>query len=100
MGKDYSISKNVGFEILKDTGSEIVLKRVLTERISSKKRYEKEMTLPKVVISYFEVEDLNNLQELAANISSRMLEQRDNNNTKFFMRLFSTIRKGLRLNYN
>lgn len=100
MGKGNSISKNVGFEVLKDTGSEIVLKRVLTERMSSKKRYEKEMTLPKVVIRYFEVEDLKKLQELAANISSRMLEQRDNNNTKFFTRLFSTIRRGLRLNYN
>ena len=58
------VVNKVGFEVLEDTGTEIILKRVLKQR-TKKSRYDEEMALPKLSVQYFEEEELKHLQEIA-----------------------------------
>ncbi len=58
----------IGFEVLEDTGTEIILKRVLKQR-TKKSRYDEEMALPKLSVQYFEEEELKRLQEIAMELS-------------------------------
>lgn len=62
------VVNKVGFEVLEDTGTEIILKRVLKQR-TKKSRYDEEMALPKLSVQYFEEEELKRLQEIARRLS-------------------------------
>lgn len=83
----------VGFEVLENTGTEIILKRVLKQRPNSNKsRYRDEMALPKLSIHYFEGDDLRQLQEIAIRISSRIVEKRKNDSFSF-VKLINSLKK-------
>ena len=62
------VVNKVGFEVLEDTGTEIILKRVLKQR-TKKSRYDEEIALPKLSVQYFEEEELKRLQEIARRLS-------------------------------
>lgn len=62
------VVNKVGFEVLEDTGTEIILKRVLKQR-TKKSRYDEEMALPKLSVQYFKEEELKRLQEIARRLS-------------------------------
>lgn len=81
--------KNIGFEILEDTGTEVVLKRVLKQH-TNKSRYNEEIALPKVSVHYFDEEDLKQLQEIASQLSTVIVKKRKEKSS-FFMRLCTLI---------
>lgn len=86
--------KNIGFEVLEDTGTEIVLKRVLKQR-TNKSRYNEEMALPKVSVHYFEEDDLKQLQEIASQLSTGIIRKRGEE-TSFFVKLFTSIKRRIK----
>lgn len=88
---DELVVKNIGFEVLEDTGTEIILKRVLKQR-TNKSRYDEEMALPKVSVHYFDEEDLKQLQEIAFKLSTRIIEKRKKE-PSFFAKLFISTKK-------
>lgn len=84
--------KNIGFEVLEDTGTEIVLKRVLKRDHNKKSRYNEEMALPKLSVSYFNNHDLQQLQKIAIEVTKNIVENRKQK-TSFFVKVIATIRK-------
>lgn len=69
------VVNKVGFEVLEDTGTEIILKRVLKQR-TRKSRYDEEMALPKLSVQYFEEEEVKRLQEIAKSLSVNINQRR------------------------
>lgn len=84
--------KNIGFEILEDTGTEIVLKRVLKRHPNKKSRYNEEMALPKLSVSYFDDHDLQQLQRIAIEVTKNIVENRKQRNS-IFVKVIAAIRK-------
>lgn len=84
--------KNIGFEVLEDTGTEIVLKRVLKRDPNKKSRYNEEMALPKLSVSYFNNHDLQQLQKIAIEVTKNIVENRKQK-TSFFVKVIAAIRK-------
>lgn len=84
--------KNIGFEVLEDTGTEIVLKRVLKRHPNKKSRYNEEMALPKLSVSYFDDHDLQQLQKIAIEITENIVENRKQKNS-IFVKVIAAIRK-------
>ena len=84
--------KNVGFEVLEDTGTEIVLKRVLKRHPNKKSRYNEEMALPKLSVSYFDDHDLQQLQRIAIEVTENIVENRKQKNS-IFVKVIAAIKK-------
>lgn len=84
--------KNIGFEVFEDTGTEIVLKRVLKRDPNKKSRYNEEMALPKLSVSYFNNHDLQQLQKIAIEVTKNIVENRKQK-TSFFVKVIAAIRK-------
>ncbi|GEM_PF-2334838 len=84
--------KNIGFEVLEDTGTEIVLKRVLKRYPNKKSRYNEEMALPKLSVSYFGDHDLQQLQKIAIEVTENIVKNRKQKNS-IFCKVIAAIRK-------
>lgn len=84
--------KNVGFEVLEDTGTEIVLKRVLKRHPNKKSRYNEEMALPKLSVSYFDDHDLQQLQRIAIEVTENIVENRKQKDS-IFVKVIAAIKK-------
>lgn len=84
--------KNIGFEVLEDTGTEIVLKRVLKHQSNKKSRYNEEISLPKLSVSYFDDNDLQQLQKIAFEVTEKIVENRKQK-TSVFTKIITAIRK-------
>lgn len=67
--------QNIGFEFLEKNDEEVVLKRVLSPK-KGKSRIDIELSLPKLSIQYFDVNDLEELQEIASTITKRLVAKR------------------------
>lgn len=67
--------QNIGFELLEINDEEVVLKRVLSPK-NGKSRIDIELSLPKLSIQYFDVNELEGLQEIASTITKRLVEKR------------------------
>ena len=72
-----SKEKNIGFEVLTKNNDQVVYKRVLTDNTSSKVKYKKELGLPKVVMPYFDVTDIENLQKIQDEIAKKVVIRKD-----------------------
>ena len=70
------------------------MKRVLKQHSGNKKRnrYKEEIALPKLSVSYFSDEDLQQLQKLAIEISTKIIEEREHE-ASFIMKLFTAIKR-------
>lgn len=84
------VVNKVGFEVLEDTGTEIILKRVLKQR-TKKSRYDEEMALPKLSVQYFEEEELKRLQEIARRLSIT-INQRKQEELSYWSKVLRFIR--------
>lgn len=73
-----SATNSVGFEILEDNGDSIVLKRVLKQKYYNKNRYKEEMDLPKLIVHYFNDEEIDKLQKIEEEIVQRIILNRRN----------------------
>lgn len=73
-----STTHSVGFEILEDNGDSIVLKRVLKQKYSNKDRYKEEMALPKLIVHYFNDEEIDKLQKIEEEIVRKIILNRRN----------------------
>ena len=72
-------SKLPPFEVLEENDERVVFKRVLPRNNRSKKeQWEIEMQLPKLSLHYFDLEDLNNLKQIEADISGSYEPTKDN----------------------
>ncbi len=69
--------KNIGFEVLNETEDHVVYKRVLSSNIPIKERKKREMELPKVVVSYFDKSDLEQLQRLQSEIAHHIVVKKN-----------------------
>lgn len=84
--------KNIGFEVMEDTGTEIVLKRVLKQLPNKKSRYKEEMALPKLSVPYFDDNDLLQLQKIAIEVTKDIVEKRKQK-TSFLSKIVTIIRR-------
>lgn len=73
--------QNIGFELLEKNDEEVVLKRVLSPK-NGKSRIDIELSLPKLSIQYFDVNELEGLQEIASTITKRLVEKRQKRSLK------------------
>lgn len=73
--------QNIGFELLEKNDEEVVLKRVLSPK-NGKSRIDIELSLPKLSIQYFDVNELEGLQEIASTITKRLVERRQKRSLK------------------
>lgn len=73
-----SVTHSVGFEILKNDGDSIVLKRVLKQKNSNKNRYKDEMALPKLIIHYFDDKEIDKLQKIEEELVKKIIASRRN----------------------
>jgi hypothetical protein len=69
--------KNIGFEVLSENEENIVYKRVLTSNIPSKEKYKREMSLPKVTMHYFDIEDIEKLQRIQSQIAEKYVVKKE-----------------------
>lgn len=74
--------QNIGFELLEKNDEEVVLKRVLSRK-NGKRRSDIELSLPKLSIQYFDVNELEGLQDIASTITKSLVEKRQKHNLKF-----------------
>ena len=81
--------QNIGFEVLEKNDEEIVLKRVLSPR-KGKRRVDIELSLPKVSIKYFDTNELEGLQDIASDITKRLVEKRQKHSLK--LKIISILR--------
>lgn len=81
--------QNIGFELLEKNDEEVVLKRVLSPK-NGKSRIDIELSLPKLSIQYFDVKELEGLQEIASTITKRLVEKRQKRSLK--LRIISLLR--------
>lgn len=80
---------NIGFELLEKNDEEVVLKRVLSPK-NGKSRIDVELSLPKLSIQYFDVNELEGLQEIASNITKHLVEKRRRHSLK--LKIISLLR--------
>lgn len=80
---------NIGFELLEKNDEEVVLKRVLSSK-NGKSRIDVELSLPKLSIQYFDVNELEGLQEIASNITKHLVEKRQRHSLK--LKIISLLR--------
>ena len=81
--------QNIGFEVLEKNDEEIVLKRVLSP-LKGKRRVDIELSLPKVSIKYFDTNELEGLQDIASDITKRLVEKRQKHSLK--LKIISILR--------
>lgn len=81
--------QNIGFELLEKNDEEVVLKRVLSQK-NGKSRIDIELSLPKLSIQYFDVNELEGLQEIASTITKRLVERRQKRSLK--LKIISLLR--------
>lgn len=81
--------QNIGFEVLEKNDEEVVLKRVLSPR-KGKRRVDIELSLPKVSIKYFDTNELEGLQDIASDITKRLVEKRQKHSLK--LKIISILR--------
>lgn len=73
---------NIGFDILEKTEEEVVLKRVLPSK-NGKSRLEDELALPKLAIQYFEIDELEQLQTIAEELTQRLANIRKKRSLRY-----------------
>ena len=81
--------QNIGFEVLEKNDEEVVLKRVLPPK-NGKCRSDIELSLPKLSIQYFDVNELEELQEIASTLTKRLVEKRQKHSLR--LKIMSLIR--------
>ena len=81
--------QNIGFEVLEKNDEEVVLKRVLSPR-KGKRRVDIELSLPKVSIKYFDTNEVEGLQDIASDITKRLVEKRQKHSLK--LKIISILR--------
>lgn len=83
-------NKNFGFEVLEKTEEEVILKRVLPLK-KGKHRHDVELSLPKLSIHYFDIDDLEVLQAIAEEMAKRIAKKREKHSLKY--RIISIFNK-------
>lgn len=67
--------QNIGFDVFEKNDDKVVLKRVLSSR-KGKSRKDIEIMLPKLSIQFFEIDELEQLQEIASQLTKSMAKRR------------------------
>lgn len=75
-------NKNIGFDVLEKNEEEVVLKRVLPLK-NGKPRHDVELSLPKLSVHYFDIDDLEILQAIAEEMAKRIAKNREKRSLRY-----------------